>query len=46
MGFIGFNWALGFIGVFLRFFELRMITKPYTTDVVDSGIKVFCQYRV
>jgi len=38
LGFIGFNWALGFIGVFC--ISSSTITEPYTTEVVDSGIKV------
>ena len=38
MGFIGFNWALGFIGFFCV--SPSTITEPYTTEVVDSGIKV------
>jgi len=38
VGFIGFNWALGFIGFFCV--SSSMITELYTTEVVDSGIKV------
>jgi len=39
VGFIGFNWALGFYWFFFCV-SSSTITELYTTEVVDSGIKV------